>query len=256
MWALALVGAWMRRRSRRTVLALVLLAFSPFILLGIQAYGDEGILRTYLFSLPWTAALAASALSPLPAALRKTGLHRAGVANTVSVHPAGKRGKLRAPLALGVAVALFMPAFFGNDRFNTMTPTEVATVASFLKRARPGPVYCAADNAPTADTATYDQFPLLAIFGRTGLVGSGPVSSDIANIIANEALRFTHDSQPAYVLITPSMIAYSQAYGVTSSSSFKTLLAALSRSQSWKLVVHRGGTIIYKLPTNAFPLAR
>ena len=256
MWALALVGAWKRRHSRRTVLALVLLAFSPFILLGVQAYGDEGILRTYLFSLPWTAALAASALSPLPIALRKTGLHRAGVAtNTVSARPSSKRGRLRAPLALGIAVALFMPAFFGDDRFNTMATTEVATVTSFLQRARPGPVYCATDNAPTADTARYNLFPLLAIFGKTGLVDSEPVSSDIANVIANEALKFTQDSQPAYVLITPSMMAYSQAYGVASPSSFKTLVAALSRSGSWKLVVRRGGTVIYELPTTVSSLS-
>lgn len=251
MWALALVGAWMRRRSRRTVLALVLLAFSPFILLGVQAYGDEGILRTYLFSLPWTAALAASALSPLPVALRKSGLHRAGVENTVSVRSGAKRGKLRAPVAIGVAAALFMPAFFGDDRFNTMTSTEVATVTSFLQRARPGPVYCATDNAPTADTARYNQFPLLAIFGKTGLVDSKSVPPDVANLIANEALRYTHDSQPAYILITPSMIAYSQAYGLTSSSNFRSLLTSLSRSRAWKPVAHRGSTAIYELPTNA-----
>jgi hypothetical protein len=67
MWCLALAGAWLRRRSGRTVLALVLLAFSPFIMLVLLAYGQEGILRVYLFSLPWTAALAALALAPFPA---------------------------------------------------------------------------------------------------------------------------------------------------------------------------------------------
>ena len=68
MWCLAIAGAWLRRRSGRTVLALLLLAFSPFLMLVILAYGQEGVLRVYLFSLPWTAALAALALAPFPPA--------------------------------------------------------------------------------------------------------------------------------------------------------------------------------------------
>lgn len=68
MWCLAIAGAWLRRRSGRTVLALVVLAFSPFVMLVLLAYGQEGILRVYLFSLPWTAALAALALAPFPVA--------------------------------------------------------------------------------------------------------------------------------------------------------------------------------------------
>ncbi len=68
MWCLAIAGAWLRRRSGRPVLALLLLAFSPFLMLVILAYGQEGVLRVYLFSLPWTAALAALALAPFPAA--------------------------------------------------------------------------------------------------------------------------------------------------------------------------------------------
>ncbi len=66
MWFLAVVGTVLRRRSGRTVAALALLAFSPFIMLVLLAYGQEGVLRVYLFSLPWTAALGALALAPFP----------------------------------------------------------------------------------------------------------------------------------------------------------------------------------------------
>ena len=51
MWLLALVGAWVRRRSRRTVLALVLLAYSPILVLAVGAYGNEGHTAGHLFSL-------------------------------------------------------------------------------------------------------------------------------------------------------------------------------------------------------------
>jgi hypothetical protein len=66
MWFLAVAGVVLRRRAGRTVLALSLLAFSPFLMLALLAYGQEGALRVYLFSLPWTAALAALALVPFP----------------------------------------------------------------------------------------------------------------------------------------------------------------------------------------------
>jgi hypothetical protein len=66
MWFLAVVGVVLRRRAGRTVLALAMLAFSPFVMLVLLAYGQEGVLRVYLFSLPWTAALAALALAPFP----------------------------------------------------------------------------------------------------------------------------------------------------------------------------------------------
>jgi hypothetical protein len=66
MWFLAVVGVLLRRRAGRSVLTLALLAFSPFITLAMLAYGQEGVLRVYLFSLPWTAALAALALASFP----------------------------------------------------------------------------------------------------------------------------------------------------------------------------------------------
>jgi hypothetical protein len=68
MWGAALAGAWLRRRQGRTARTAFLLAFSPFSLLALLAYGQEGVLRVYLFSLPWTAALAALALVPFAAA--------------------------------------------------------------------------------------------------------------------------------------------------------------------------------------------
>ncbi len=68
MWFLAVLGVLLRRRAGRSVASLALLAFSPFITLAMLAYGQEGVLRVYLFSLPWTAALAALALAPFPSA--------------------------------------------------------------------------------------------------------------------------------------------------------------------------------------------
>ena len=234
IWGLAMTGAWLRRRSGRIILVLVLLAFSPLILLAIEAYGQEGILRVYLFSLPWTAALAALALLDKPG-----GNHRAGRAVSIAA--------LRPPVAIGLILALFFPVFFGSDRIEVMPQPEVAVVTSFLENAPAGPVYCANINAPLADTARYNLFTVKPIFGKYGLIGQSPVATDIANVIAGNALFSTHGRQPVYVLVTPSMIAYNQVYRVTPPSSFPILLSALAHSRSWKLIVNRAGTVIYKL---------
>jgi hypothetical protein len=235
LWCLAMAGAWLRRGSGRVILALVLLAFSPIILLAIEAYGQEGILRVYLFSLPWTAALATLALTGRPEGIRRHRVERA-------VGPA-----VRSSVVLGLILVLFFPAFFGSDSFAVMRQPEVAAVTSFLQNARGGVVYEANSDAPLADTATYNLFSLKSIFGTDGLMGEAPVGPDIADAIAANALFYTHGSQPVYVLITASMIAYNEAYRVTPPSSFPILLTALAHSRAWKLVVGQGDTVIYEL---------
>ncbi len=231
MWALAIAGAWLRRREGRTVLALVLLAFSAFVLLGIQAYGDEGILRTYLFSLPWTAALAALALVPPLDHLKSPGRRHAktmsgrGQSSRVS-----SRRYLYPPLALGVVLSLFLPAFFGDDSFDALGQSEVNTVTGFLEKASPGPIYRAADNGPVADTSRYNQFPLLTVFGSASHLGLKSVNGGISDIIRSDSFTYTHGHEPAYVLVTPSMLAYSQAYGIASLHDIKTLLNSLAHS--------------------------
>jgi hypothetical protein len=151
-------------------------------------------------------------------------------------------------LVLGLGVGLFFVAFYGDDGFNNMPKTEVATVTSFLGKADPGPIYCPTVVAPLADTARYNQFPLTDIFGTAALAGQAPVRSNIATLIADLALRSTGGRGPAYVLVTPTMRAYTQAYGLAPPSSFSVLLRSLAQSRAWKLIVNRAGTVIYELP--------
>jgi hypothetical protein len=155
---------------------------------------------------------------------------------------------VRILLVLGLGVGLFFVAFFGDDAFNNMPKEEVATVTSFLEKADPGPIYCPTVVAPLADTARYNQFPLTDIFGTATLAGQAPVRSNIATLIATLAQRTTGGRAPAYVLVTPTMRAYSQAYGEAPPRSFSILLESLAQSRAWKLIVDRAGTVIYELP--------
>jgi hypothetical protein len=251
MWGLAAAGAWLRRRSGRPVAALVLLTFSPVVVLAAQSYGNEGILRVYLFSLPWAAALAAAALAPTAGTESASGGPEDGRAGGRARLARRPWGVLRAPLAIGVVLALFFPAFFGDDYYNMMTSAEVRTVTAFLRAARPGPIFIALPNAPMADTARYNLFPLPTIFGTGGVAAAAPLAPGIAGVIARDALTFTHGLRPAYVLVTPSMRAYNVALGLVPRASFAHLLAALGRSPDWELLVRRAGTAIYELPPGA-----
>ena len=151
-------------------------------------------------------------------------------------------------MTLGLILVLFFPVFFGSDSFEVMPKPEVAAVTSFLENARAGPLFCADTNAPLADTARYNLFPIKPIFGNYSLMGEAPVGTDIAGVIAANAQLDTNGLQPVYVMVTSSMIAYNEAYGVTASNSFSILLNALAHSRAWKLVIDRAGTVIYELP--------
>lgn len=256
MLGLAIAGAWLRRRSRRTVLALLILAFSPVLILGLQSYGQEAILRVYLFSLPWAAALAASALAPVRYASGEAcGYHRRSRADRrPSLWAAPARDVIRVPVGLATVLILFFPAFYGNDSFNVMTRTEVVTLDSFLQDAVPGPIYSPIENAPLGDTAKYYLFPQISIFGSHGLFGTKPATSAAADLIANNSLVYTNGEQPAYVVITSSMAAYNAKYELTSPHSFAVLLSSLAKSPAWRLVDQRPDTTIYELlPISANP---
>jgi hypothetical protein len=149
---------------------------------------------------------------------------------------------------LGLAVALFMPAFFGDDNINVMTPGEVSAITSFFAHAAPGPVYCPLVNAPLADTARYNQFPATAIFGPFGLLGEQQKISSAMSVITDDATVTTSRNGPAYVLFTHNMLADAEAYGTVSAQNYAFLLRAFEYSHSWLRVAHGPGWEIFELP--------
>ena len=252
MWLLALVGAWRLRHSGRIVLALVVLTYSPVLVLFGQAYGNEGILRVYLFSLPWAAALAAAAVEPGTLSRKMVPRLRAatGSLDFSWVKPALRW--LRAPVALCIVLALFFVAFYGDDAFDTFPQTEVTAILAFQQHARLGPVYVAEGNIPASDTARYNLFQWISIFGtRDGAPVVNQATPDIAAQIAANSRTYTQGRQPAYVLIAPSMVPYNAAYAQAPSDSFRILETSLARSKEWKLIVNQDGTLIYELPPGA-----
>ena len=146
MWVAAGAGAWVLARRRRPWLAAAAGAGIPLLLLPLQPYGGELLLRVYLYSLPFTACLAAVIL--LPAAGRRPGLWRALVVAAVGLMLAGTTLVTR----------------YGNDAMETFTPGELALVKQLDDTAPDGAVVIeAVHDTPWRDTkyATYKYHTLL-----------------------------------------------------------------------------------------------
>lgn len=230
IWLLAIVGAWLRRKSRSIVLALVLLTFSPFLVLLGGSYGNEGLFRVYLFSLPWAVTLGSCALAPLRRRAEEAG------------HSA-----LRVVIPLTLALTLFLIAFFGNDASDSMTSSEVNTIVNFTQSAKPGPLLAVVNNAPASDVANYNEYPIGTLLGSGGILLGNQSIPDMATYVARTMNKY-FPNKPVYILLSPSMIAYNNSYGEAQPSKITTLLAELAKSPYWKLAAtDKHGTEIYQL---------
>jgi hypothetical protein len=228
VWVLALVGIWRRLRAGRPVLTLAALAFSPFLLLGFQPYGGEAILRVQLFSLPWSACLAASALSPQPIGTRNVRW-------------------LLSPVALLLIIALFLPAYFGSDSLNTVSADEIAASVYLYSHARPGTVLFLDQDFPLNIGARYDLFPSKDLLGADEPPGGFVLSRAATATITDAALLVAPGATSVYLVITTAMLRFALAYGLTTSTSLGPLEQALDRSSAWHVFYRRGGAMIYEL---------
>jgi hypothetical protein len=232
MWGLALVGVIRRLRQGRPAVGLALLAFAPLVLLELLNYDNEGVLRVYLFSLPWTVCLAASALSPPSGALW--------------------RSKAILPTAVfAVIVALFLVGFYGDDGFNVMTPADVQASLFVYTHASPGPLMLLTQNFPDSDVPRgiySDKFVSV-----NPLIGSGPpgvtrLSPAAVPFLTNEIASYGGGvTAPGYFLVSPSMIAYAEEFGLATAAQCRTFVAAMDRAPGWRILYKRGGATVYEL---------
>lgn len=130
LYLVAGVGVLRRRADSR---ALELLAGVPILLIAVQGYGGEGLMRLVLFSLPFTSILAASAILP-----RRWG----PVRNWLPVIRLGRHGRRLSCVAI---VALVMVCAVvttvvrgGNDAYESYSSGELAAMDYTYSLARSG----------------------------------------------------------------------------------------------------------------------
>jgi hypothetical protein len=154
VWALAAIGAWRRMRHAQGDLGLLVLAGAPFVLLMMQSYGGEILLRVYAFNIPFAAVLVAALFAP--------------------AWPA--RRPVAAAVMAGVLSAVLTGAFFiaryGNESFEQVRTADVQAVNWLYSHAPEGASLIAAtSNVPwrSQGIERYEYQPLDVDLGPTAV---------------------------------------------------------------------------------------
>lgn len=230
LWVVGILGALRRLRSGRPMLLLGLLALSPALIGLGQRYGGEAILRIYLFSLPWTAMLAASAIEP------RSGRWR------------GRDGVVTG-LTLVVVVVLFMSAVFGSQGVHRIRPASIKASQAFYDHAEPDSLLVVGGpNFPVALGDRYDKFGgphVLTSFDEFKHRLLGPRDLAAIAALAGEGGR------PMYVALTEDEQTWAEVFGLLPEGSLTSLAAAFAGSADWQPVYRNAGAAIYRFPVSA-----
>ena len=220
MWVAAGSGAWVLARRRKPWLAAATCAGIPLLLLPLQPYGGELLLRVYLYSLPFTACLAAVIL--LPSAGRRPGLWRALAIATVGLALAGTTLVTR----------------YGNDAMETFTPGELAMVKLLDHTAPDGAVLIeAVHDTPWRDTkyATYTYHTLLP---------SKP-QSDAPTLTCGHVEGLAGRAG-AYLLVTHSQLEASSLLGIGPPGGVQHFLDTCRLRTGWSVLAeNQSGILIH-----------
>jgi hypothetical protein len=238
VWLLALVGGVRHWRSgpwraSRWGLVTAALALVPFSIVAAQSYGGEILFRVYLFSLPWTALLAAGAFFPVRGAAR------------------GRAGAVRTAAALtatgSVLVAGLLVAYFGLERANHLRPGEVAAARRFYQVAPPGSfLMLVASNFPTRLDARYPEHPgygydpsLLALPRfQDRLLGPADLDAVVYEL---------GGYRDAYLMVSTSQADYAELFDLAPPGAVERLERALLASPRFRVVYRNADATLLRL---------
>lgn len=231
VWSLAGVGAIRRYRRREAVLVPALLAAAPMGLLLMQDYGGEAIYRVFLFSLPWSALLAASALR-------------------------GRTARRTAIAVLGFALVvtpLLLQAYFGGERTNRVWTDDLAAATYFYAHAPAGStLMLAAPNFPVRDAANYSDFAVPDGDFEPNLMRDeefrGAWLTDHSIPLVERAVRANRrPTGPAFLAIGRGQREFADEFRLVPHGSLDALDRALARAPHWRVFFRRGDAVIYEL---------
>ena len=178
VWLLAFVAVVKWRGLRRS--PVVLLAVAPLPLLAANDYGGEIVFRIYLFALPATAFLVAALL-----------------------WRSRSRPRIQAvafPLALLALLSGFVVGYYGKERMNYFSPSEVAASQALFRMAPPGSVIVSATAAyPGIYTDYEDHTTLVWLPGLTPEQQNEVAADPLRGLISEMSDAQTH---PTYFILT------------------------------------------------------
>jgi hypothetical protein len=227
---LALLGLLRRRAVGMDDRVAIILLIAPFTSFGLQSYGGEIALRTYLFMLPGACVLVAYVFFPRPDS-----------APVPRPRPRRSRVRQSRPVLAAAALALalvfgFVLVRFGNERFERIRPGEVQAFEVMLRQRPQGAIDVV---WLTAEDTTASGFPVMPWsfrgFERLGypvVATSRDPAADVRSITSK--LR---DQGPAgFFVTTRGQEAYLELSSGLPARYSARLREALSRSPDLRVV--------------------
>jgi hypothetical protein len=227
MWLGAVAAIALRWRSLGRVAVPAALAFSPFVVLGVQSYGGEAIYRVYLFSAPWCALLIAELIAELRGALRP----------------------LVSAVACTVALAAGLQGLYGPTTVYAVTPAELAASVWLYGHTAPGSLLVlAADNLPGFEVADFSAYDLQVIPSDPQI---GQSWLNEADLVAVEQWIASLRHPGAYVVFSQSMANYANYFGYP--TGYGQLAKAVSGNPAWHVVYRNPDVVIYRVTARLGP---
>ncbi|MET3922571.1 hypothetical protein [Arthrobacter sp. UYEF20] len=221
LWLLAAVGAVVGRRRRAPWLTAAVCALAVLVLVPVQPYGGELLLRLYLFSLPFTVCLAV-----LPLMSDKPN------------GPGLRRGI--ALLLLGAVLATTtIVTRYGNDIMESFTTHEIALVNRLYETAPAGSVLIEAVRNTPWKFQHYSGYDYRALAPAEPRPGANPLTCEAANQIAARS--------GAYLIVTVSQLHAAELRGSTPLGDLQNFVATCGTSPGWTRVAENDDGVIFHI---------
>ena len=212
VWVAAVVSLLRLRAKGRMPVALACLFAAPFLMVPLQPYGGEMLLRVTFFTLPASSLLIARLLLP---------------------ETSTSRGRA---VAIGVVAALMIPFFvlarFGNERFERITNDDAALVADAQRLVPDGAVVFVRNR----QTVLYgDRVGEVAYRDFGGL----PVDELVA--------QFDGARRPAYVMLTEGQAAFFEVTRGLDQGWTDQLVGDLLATGRFRIAARHGEAVLLEL---------
>lgn len=221
VWGLALLGCIRRWQWRYWDLSCILLAVAPFLMVMVQSYGGEVVLRAYFFSLPFMVPLAAALLYPSPAS-----------------GTSWRTASMSVLLSGGLLTCLLF-AYYGNERVNYFTRDEVDAVQYVYRTAPRGSLVLRGSYNTPEFFENYEYYVHISIAARKDLKGLD--IETIAQLMADD------DFPAAYLIITRGQKEQVSMFRDMPDGALDNLEQALKQSKRFKVVFARDDAMVFSL---------
>lgn len=227
-FALAILGLWRRRQRAIGDRVAVVLLIVPFIVVALQSYGGEIMLRVYLFALPALCVFAAYAFFP----------------ETHSA-PRSPRRCIAAGACALVLLGGFLVARYGNERYEIIRGGELAAVQYVYQQDAPARILYPASSPGRGATPfiPIGYQNVERVSARAVLAPRDP--NDIAGVLD----RMRELGQGGYLMTTRSQEAFLELGGNYPAGWGDLFRARLAASPQLQVVKETPDAVVYTLRT-------